>query len=372
MSSLDQDFVAQFNEKLKDIRDICSGKTESVMHMDTTLEEREVIDEQQIWNMFEEIKRQVIKLDITNGSLLDIGNPLGDIKDTKNPRRWFEGSYYICKKCNKKEYGDTMFRCHLKKDHQLTASDTRNLSAFCSHSEQLTIACQLCPMSLSHDYSTLSRHIKTQHFMSIVDYEANFVNGTKTLKESGSSPDLDDQLIPQLENVAPESQVRPKLRILSPTTINGKIEKSLLSADNIQAEPQTFVTDKPTSSVLRHGTEQISPEKTVQLRNKILAQTSHKAPCTPGLEITGEVNTPEQEVVAVKREPMEHVPRTRTLYYCPFKSVDNPAENCKYFTNKQGFTNNAASLHISEVHKLKAKDMKPGQCKFQKVKVEKE
>ena len=72
MSSLDQDFVAQFNEKLKDIRDICSGKTESVMDMDTTLEERELIDENQIWNMFEEIKRQVIKLDITNGSLLNI------------------------------------------------------------------------------------------------------------------------------------------------------------------------------------------------------------------------------------------------------------------------------------------------------------
>ena len=366
--------MAQFNEKLKDIRDICSGKTESVMDMDTTLEERELIDENQIWNMFEEIKRQVIKLDITNGSLLDLGNSLGDIKDTKNARRWFEGSYYICKKCNKKEYGDIMFRCHIKKEHQLAASDTRNLSVFCSHSEQLTIACQLCPMRLSHDYSTLSRHIKTQHFMSIVDYEANFVNGSETLKES--SPDsVKDQLIPQLENVAPEPQVRPKLRILSPDTINGKIEKSLLSAENIQAESQrTFVTDKPTSSVLRHVTEKISPEKTVQQRNKISAQTSHITPCTPGLEITGEVNTPteQQEVVAVKREPMEHVPRTRTLYYCPFKSVDNPAENCKYFTNKQGFTNNAASMHISEVHKLKAKDMKPGQCKFQKVKVEKE
>ena len=120
MSSLDHDFVAQFNEKLKDIRDICSGKTESVMDMDdTTLEEKEAIDENQVWNMFEDIKRQVIKLDITGGSLMDIGNSLKDINDTKNVRRWFEGSFYICKKCNKKEYGDTMFRCHLKKKHQL-------------------------------------------------------------------------------------------------------------------------------------------------------------------------------------------------------------------------------------------------------------
>ena len=54
------------------------------------------------------------------------------------------------------------------------------------------------------------------------------------------------------------------------------------------------------------------------------------------------------------------------------RSVENPDENCPYYTNKQGFMNHTASRHIIEVHKLKAKEMQPGQCKFKKVKVERD
>ena len=345
-----ENFLTLFNEKLNDIRDICSGKNESMMNMDTTMEEKEVIDENQLWNMFEDIKKQVMKLDIANGALPEIDNYLRDQNNIENDRRWFEGSYYICKRCNTKEYGDTMFRSHLRKEHQLSVKETRNLSEFYTHFKQLNISCKLCHLSLKHDYSTLSQHIKSQHFMSIVDYETKYVTGSSKPSEEAesSTATLEESSIPMLENEAsapepgnipcPEPQVRPMLRILSPSLINGKVEECLLSSKS----QTTSLTDQSDSSNL-------------------------------GLEITGEVNTPteQQEVVAVKREPMEHIPRPRSLFYCPFKSVENPGEDCKYSTTKQGFLNNDVTNHITKVHKLTAKELK-GKCKFRKVKVERE
>ena len=337
-----ENFLTLLNEKLNDIRDICSGKNESMMNMDTTMEEKEVIDENQLWNMFEDIKKQVIKLDIANGALSEIDNHLRGQKNIENDRRWFEGSYYICKRCNTKEYGDTMFRSHLKKEHRLPVKETRNLSEFYTHFKQLNISCKLCHLSLKHDYSTLSQHIKSQHFMSIVDYETKYVTGGSQPSEEAesSTATLEELSTPMLENEAsaPEPQVRPMLRILSPSLINGKVEKCLLSSES----HTTSLTEQGDSS-------------------------------SQGLEITGEVNTPteQQDVVAVKREPMEHIPRTRSLLYCPFKSVDNPEEDCKYFTTKQGFLNNDATKHVTKVHKLTMKELK-GNCKFRKIKVERE
>ena len=366
MSVIDQNFMALFNEKLQDIRDICMGEHESLMNMDTTMEEKDVINENQLWDMFEDIKTHVKKMDISGVALSGVDISLVDSKNTDEDRRWFEGSYYICKICDKKEYGDTMFRTHLKKEHKLTAKDTRNLSEFCTHFQQLKISCQLCHMILFHDYSTLSQHIKSQHFMSIVDYENKYVtgNGGQTLEEAKSSQNTLEELSvpePDKEALAPaqEPHVRPMLRILSPSTINGKVDEGLLSSNKTQTKTQ--------------GTEDVT-KKMSSSESQNTSVTGTKDPSNSGLEITGEVSTPneQQEVVAVKREPMEHVPRTRSLYYCPLKSVENPNENCSYFTNKQGFMNHTASRHIIEVHKLKAKEMQPGQCKFKKVKVERD
>ena len=236
-----------------------------------------------------------------------------------------------------------MFRSHLRKEHQLSVKETRNLSEFYTHFKQLNISCKLCHLSLKHDYSTLSQHIKSQHFMSIVDYETKYVTGSSQPSEEdeSSTATLEESSIPMLENEAsaPEPQVRPMLRILSPSLINGKVEECLLSSKS----QTTSLTDQSDSSNL-------------------------------GLEITGEVNTPteHQEVVAVKREPMEHIPRPRSLFFCPFKSMENPEEDCKYSTTKQGFLpGGGVTNHITKVHKLTAKDLK-GKCKFRKVKVERE
>ena len=380
MSVIDQNFMVLFNEKLQDIRDICMGGHESLMNMDTTMEEKDVINENQLWDMFEDIKTQVKKMDISGVAHSGVDISLVDSKNTEEDRRWFEGSYYICKICDKKEYGDTMFRTHLKKEHKLTAKDTRNLSEFCTHFQQLKISCQLCHMILFHDYSTLSQHIKSQHFMSIVDYENKYVtgNGGQTLEEAKSSHNtLEELSVPEPDKEAlapaPEPHVRPMLRILSPSTINGKVDEGLLSSNKTQAKTQgTLFTVEHTTNVLK-GTEDVT-KKMSPSESQNTSVTGTKDPSNSGLEITGEVSTPneQQEVVAVKREPMEHVPRTRSLYYCPLKSVENPDENCSYFTNKQGFMNHTASRHIIEVHKLKAKEMQPGQCKFKKVKVERD
>ena len=75
------------------------------------------------------------------------------------------------------------------------------------------------------------------------------------------------------------------------------------------------------------------------------------------------------EVLAVKREPAEARPRGRTLYYCPYPDPGT-AQPCQFFTSKAGFMNNKAADHLMNVHKLRLQDMKPGQCKFNKVKVE--
>ena len=377
-------FMSLFTEKLRDIKDVCEGKTASLMNMDTTMEDREVIDETQLWDMFENIKKQVLNLGIaSSGVSAEIESSSKDIKDTIIHKRWFQGSYYICKICNRKEYGDTMFKSHLKKEHGMTTKDTRNLSDFFSHYEQLEISCKLCQKVLNHDYSSLCQHIKRQHFMSIVDYEAQYITGRETPVplEPDSSLAVEErtEASQEPESVplpAPEKRSRPILKILSPSLINGMIEKNISLLENIQAVPPNTMNPQSGGEKVSKSDPAIS-EETKKPVGKVNTSVMLSDQPRPSLEITGAVETPAelQEVVAVKREPMEHVARTRTLYYCPFKSVESLAENCKFFTTKQGFLNNDASRHISEVHKLTKQDiagMKPGQCKFQKVKVERE
>ena len=74
-------FMSLFTEKLRDIKDVCEGKTASLMNMDTTMEDREVIDETQLWDMFENIKKQVLNLGIaSSGVSVEIESSLGDSK----------------------------------------------------------------------------------------------------------------------------------------------------------------------------------------------------------------------------------------------------------------------------------------------------
>ena len=83
-----------------------------------------------------------------------------------------------------------------------------------------------------------------------------------------------------------------------------------------------------------------------------------------------EVGAEDQEVVAVKCEPVEQRIKRRTLFYCPLGDVDDNSLSCPYNTTKDGFTNGEAARHLKNVHKLRPKDMKPGMYKFNKVKIE--
>lgn len=383
----DKSFIDIFNTKLKDIRDIAEGKTD-IMNMEN--DDQECAGEEQIWNMFETIKKNVMDLDLSKVTLENsIVDSLDDVEEKDGGLRWFEGSYYVCNKCNKREFGDNAFRLHLRKIHNLPPKETRQLTSFYSRYERRSYPCQICGARLDHDYSSLSQHFKRKHDnMSIVEYADTFVTdeaeaSLNTLEESIADP-------------IPNTAHKPMLKILSPTLINEMFHERGTSPPTINTEsvsegshqdaritpnisveekqPTKFVTLKPRKRRLSASTT--SSRLSAKTTTPSTAPPPPAAPQPPGagVEVTRvvEAAADQAEVLAVKREPVE-ARRVRTLYYCPYKvGGGDTAPPCQFFTNKAGFMNNKAADHLMNVHKLRLQDMKPGQCKFNKVKVEKE
>ena len=376
----DKSFIDIFNTKLKDIRDIAEGKTD-IMNMEN--DDQECAGEEQIWNMFETIKKNVMDLDLSKVTLENsIVDSLDDVDEKVSGLRWFEGSYYVCNKCNKREYGDNAFRLHLRRIHNLPPKETRQLTSFYSKYEQRSYPCKICAAPLDHDYSSLSQHFKRRHGnMSIVEYADTFVTDEaeailNTLEENIADPE-------------PNTAQKPRLKILSPTLINEMFHDRGISPPTINTEsvseglhqdaripptlsveekqPTRFVTLKPRKRRLSAGTT------SSRLSAKTTTPSTAPPPPSAGVEVTRVVEAAADpaEVLAVKREPAEARPRVRTLYYCPYPDPDT-AQPCQFFTSKAGFMNNKAADHLMNVHKLRLQDMKPGQCKFNKVKVEKE
>jgi hypothetical protein len=65
----------------------------------------------------------------------------------------------------------------------------------------------------------------------------------------------------------------------------------------------------------------------------------------------------------VKEEPVPiSIPKALSFYYCPIP-------DCSFYTTKEGMKKSQAALHLKNDHKIKAKDMKPGMYRFDKIKV---
>ena len=378
-----------FNEKLQDIKDMAEGKTE-LMNMDAENVEN-LIDEKQLWEMFENIKNKVLSMDLSKNAIgngvvdsLDIDESLGDDVGL----RWFEGSFYVCKHCNRKEYGENAFRYHLKKIHNVL----KNIHDHYSKYEQKHYNCKICSASINHDYSSLYQHIKKEHFISIVEYEAQFKN--KEMKNAEET--VNEELTKHSETSDKPKQAT--LKILSPSFINDFIlinQKTSISANNPGGQVERKEEEQVQGGPNQNISPPTSPKPMVNIRPKLKPSrrlgTKSPQPPSPSsptvgsssknttlessiknIEITKvvEVGAEDQEVVAVKREPVEQRIKRRTLFYCPLGDVDDNSLSCPYNTTKDGFTNGEAARHLKNVHKLRPKDMKPGMYKFNKVKIE--
>ena len=425
-----ESFIKIFNTKLQEIKDMAEGKLDSVsVNFDQS--ETTVVEEKQLWEMFENIKSKILNLDLSAETQADnVVDSLGDVEETETKRRWFEGSYYICNKCDQKEYGETAFKVHLKRNHGVVGKSIRDLSDFYSNYVKKHYSCKVCNTSITHDYSRLYQHLKRKHFISIVDYErdheANFKATEETEEEEdGKIPAPAQHLMntskvknptvklksikipsqslevaikstsnfsslkipsPSLE-VSKSTTTLTSLKILSPSLINERkysdpMDQVLIPTLTDDRIDDTSIAENENDENLDISDDEMTStlqETSIPIINKNPPSppppTFNKNPpaaqtSAPSVEVTKVVASSEEgELIAIKREPMEQRIKKKTLYYCPLK-MPGSEKPCDFNITKDGFTNGAAAKHLKHDHSDKViKDMKPGQLKFKKVKV---
>merc|ERR1719312_403446 len=389
-----ESFIKIFNTKLKEIKDMAEGKLDS-MSVNFDQSESVIVEEKQLWDMFENIKSKILNLDLSAETQADnVVDTLGDVEENVSKRRWFEGSYFICQKCDQKEYGETAFKVHLKRTHGVVGKSIKDISDLYSHYEKKYYNCKVCDTNITHDYSHLYQHLKRKHFISIVDYERDHEANFKATDEDDNVPVPTQQFIntPKVTNptvnlksikIPPQSLEVTKstanltsLKILSPSLINERkysdpMDKVLIPTLSDERLDNDSITENEQDKL------DISDDMTTTLQETSAPAPVDKVPSTqssgslsaPSVEVTKVLaSSGDDDLVAIKREPVEHKVKKVTLYYCPLK-MPGTQQECGFNITKEGFQNGVAAKHIQHKHKISAKDMKPGKFKFNKVKV---
>ena len=333
-----ESFKSIFNRKLKEIREVMENPT--VVIEDDKSEDKEY-SEDHLWQMFEDINNKVANLDLNienEDTVVDnddvekqerVADNHDQVVDEKI--RWFEGTFYVCKSCSKKVFGETQFKAHLKKDHSIVVKSVTEFSKYFSHFERKQYKCKICDSIYNHDYKNIYCHMKKAHRLSIQEYEQIHEKKQETKKQND-------------ENLNPKAR-ECKIKILSKNEVNQILVPSLddTSTNDLVAEITEVVKDNSTTI----------------------------APVDPILINTVEEQSGDSEVTALKTEPMDNIPKQKTTYFCPLQNVKNSSIACGFSCSKKDFRDNAAGAkHLINVHKVKGSDMKKGQFKFNKVKTE--
>jgi len=351
-------FFDLFDDKLKQIKDLAEGKIEPISVEDSKVED---IDDNQIWKMFENVKNKVMNMEIqeTISSTKSPGHNYDPLKINSDPqekemRRWYQGTFYECNECETLSFGESKFKSHLAASHKVERKSITNLKDFSSYFQEKLYSCQVCQRKVKHEFKNIYQHLRTQHSLTVNEYENKFPNIVEEEK--------------QLIQVKKSQPIRSQVEQIQPVrsqNVGSRIE----NLQPIRSQVLHSKNSKPSknqSGLLRQVKSQVEKLPSVKKvtdfppTGKTLDEmmpppsTNNAAPKNPGSAA---------ELPEVKQEAMPFpTPKLQSLYYCPIS-------DCSFYTSKEGMKNSKAALHMKNDHKIQAKDMKPGMYKFTKIKV---
>ena len=310
-------FLQRFNEKISDMLDLAEGIVEPTVTIND--ENEEVLDDDQIWKMFENVKAKVMNMDISHSSTPTksteeeisrietlippekeksfylVNSKPGNVNANnldKKDKKWYQGTFYECKLCNYIGYRSSVFRSHLQLSHKINVETKKELPGYSSNfDEQKFYACKICKKTIKHDYEPIFRHLKSVHSLTIQGYETMYHCQERNMFTSELQP------------------------------IKSEVPRISQSKSGNHMPVKSYTVD----------TQPITPSKSVH------------------------------EPSVLKKEVIP-TPKASTFYYCPIPG-------CSYHTTKGGMKRGQAAIHLQRDHFITAKDMKPGDYKFDKISI---
>jgi len=337
-------------DKLREIKDMVEGNIE--MEDLSEDDELDVLDEEQIDQMFESIKSKVMTMDLSKNkpkSTNDSGNVT---------RKWYDGTYFNCLFCHKTIYGEEYFRKHLEvhTEYPKTLQEVKKCS---TDYEEALYTCKVCSRKLKHEKTNIVCHVQT-HCKTLEDYEARYVN----IRE-------------ELENLPVIRGAFKKLPEEKLLISNGDVREETRQSRNplpmFRDSPEISSEDKPPSSpslnensslLVRQNmfADSISQIKKEKEHREAPLKPDHFRTKVPLSETNYGVNHSKQSEADVTKMS-KHGKKVKpvSMYHCPIIE-------CKFITTKEGMKNSEAAIHLKNEHGIKAADMKPGMYKFEKIK----
>merc|ERR1712129_587796 len=165
--------------------DLAEGKVEPESVTDDNVE---VLDENQIWQMFENMKTKVMNMDISDtmvsknsfekGRMLNSDDSTLGITRGSNgisgDKKWYQGSFYECNSCQHIFYGREHFRNHLIKKHKIESESLLNISEFSNNFDEKLYSCNVCKKKVKHEFKNIYGHLRTKHSLTLLAYETQY------------------------------------------------------------------------------------------------------------------------------------------------------------------------------------------------------
>jgi uncharacterized C2H2 Zn-finger protein len=179
-------FFDMFDVKIKQIMDLAEGRIEPVSVEDDTVE---IFDENQIWQMFENVKTKVMNMDISEAIAStesceesQISNDDSNFLNSNTmleEKKWYQGTFYECNLCRNIFLGQANFRSHLKRTHKIESSSLKKLTEFSSNFEEKLYSCRLCETKVKHEFKNIYMHMRGNHSLTMDEYESQFISEIK-------------------------------------------------------------------------------------------------------------------------------------------------------------------------------------------------
>jgi len=337
-------------DKLREIKDMVDGNID--MEDLSEDEELDVLNEEQIDQMFESIKSKVMIMDLSKNK------PKSTNANVSASRKWYDGTYFNCLFCHNTIYGEEHFRKHLEVHNELpkTLQEVKKCS---TDYEEALYTCKVCSRRLKHEITNILCHVQT-HCKSLEEYEAKYVDIKEELKNLPVIRDASKKLVEEklLTSNGDEKEETRQSRNAPPMTQDSL---ELCSEDKPPLSPSL---SEKSSLLVRQDifSDSISLRKNEKEPREVPLKSDHFQTRVPLSETNYGVNNgKESEADVVKMS--KHVKKVKpiSMYHCPIN-------DCKFITTKEGMKNSEAAIHLKNEHGIKAADMKPGMYKFEKIK----
>ena len=191
-------FFDTFDEKLKQIKDVAEGKIKPLSFTDD--DKIEHVDNNQIWQMFENIKSKVMNIEFPETPVVATKDPReklqiqdSDSINSSAERKWYHGTFYNCKDCWKTFYGEEYFRKHLGSKHKSYPMSIQELRELSSQFEETLYTCKVCEKKVKHEFKNIYVHLK-KHSLSMNEYETKFVSVKEELVTLPPIRNLDEKI----------------------------------------------------------------------------------------------------------------------------------------------------------------------------------